>query len=157
MRPVPAFLALSLALAAPAMAQPVTIEDVRAMAFDKGIVRIEEVELDDGVWEVEGIDASGPGNRDEDRGRERSDHQAQARLANPASIASIRAPGGCRDNHLSFAAGEAYINSCRREPDMAINSLRNKPFGPGGGTRRLHHQGAEVSGEKSAEPLISNN
>jgi len=21
---------------------------------------------------------------------------------------------------------------------MAINSLRNKPFGPGGGTRRLH-------------------
>jgi hypothetical protein len=37
----------------------VTIEDVRAMAFDKGIVRIEEVELDDGVWEVEGTDASG--------------------------------------------------------------------------------------------------
>ena len=29
------------------------------MAFDKGIVRVEEVELDDGVWEVEGIDASG--------------------------------------------------------------------------------------------------
>ena len=59
MRTVPAFLALSLALAGPASAQPVTIEDVRAMAFDKGIVRIEEVELDDGVWEVEGIDASG--------------------------------------------------------------------------------------------------
>ena len=59
MPPVPALLALSLALAAPAMAQPVTIGDVRAMAFDKGIVRIEEVELDDGVWEVEGIDASG--------------------------------------------------------------------------------------------------
>ena len=58
MRTVLAFLALSL-LAAPAVAQPVTIEDVRAMAFDKGIVRIEEVELDDGVWEVEGIDASG--------------------------------------------------------------------------------------------------
>jgi uncharacterized membrane protein YkoI len=59
MRTVPAFLALGLALAAPALAQAVTIEDVRAMAFDKGIVRIEEVELDDGVWEVEGIDASG--------------------------------------------------------------------------------------------------
>ena len=29
------------------------------MAFDKGIVRIDEVELDDGVWEVEGTDASG--------------------------------------------------------------------------------------------------
>jgi hypothetical protein len=59
MRTVPAFLVLSLALAAPASAQPVTIEDVRAMAFDKGIVRIDEVELDDGVWEVEGTDASG--------------------------------------------------------------------------------------------------
>ena len=58
MRTVPAFVALSL-LAAPAAAKPVTIEDVRAMAFDKGIVRIEEIELDDGVWEVEGTDASG--------------------------------------------------------------------------------------------------
>ncbi len=59
MRTIPVFLALYLALAVPASAQPLTIEDVRAMAFDKGIVRIEEVELDDGVWEVEGIDASG--------------------------------------------------------------------------------------------------
>ena len=59
MRTIPAFLALSLALAVPASAQPVTIEDVRAVAFDKGIVRIEEIELDDGVWEVEGTDASG--------------------------------------------------------------------------------------------------
>jgi uncharacterized membrane protein YkoI len=59
MRTIPAFLALSLALAAPASAQPVTIEDLRGIAFAKGIVRIEEVELDDGVWEVEGIDASG--------------------------------------------------------------------------------------------------
>ena len=59
MRTVPAFLALSLGLAAPALAQALTIEDVRAMAFDKGIVRIDEVELDDAVWEVEGTDASG--------------------------------------------------------------------------------------------------
>jgi len=59
MRTIPAFLALSLALAAPASAQPVTIEDVRGIAFAKGIVQIEQVELDDGVWEVEGIDASG--------------------------------------------------------------------------------------------------
>ena len=59
MRAIPAFLALSVALALPASAQPVTIEDVRFMAFDKGIVKIEEVELDDGIWEVEGIDASG--------------------------------------------------------------------------------------------------
>jgi uncharacterized membrane protein YkoI len=59
MRTIPAFLALSLALAAPASAQPVTIEDVRGIAFAKGIVKIEQVELDDGIWEVEGIDASG--------------------------------------------------------------------------------------------------
>jgi uncharacterized membrane protein YkoI len=59
MRTIPAFLALSLALTVPASAQPVTIEDVRGIAFAKGIVRIEQVELDDGVWEVEGIDASG--------------------------------------------------------------------------------------------------
>jgi uncharacterized membrane protein YkoI len=59
MRPIPALFALSFALAAPAAAQPVTIEDVRGMAFDKGIVKIEKVELDDGIWEVEGDDASG--------------------------------------------------------------------------------------------------
>ena len=46
MRVVPAFLAMSLALATPAAAEPVTIEEVRGLAFDKGIVKIEEVELD---------------------------------------------------------------------------------------------------------------
>ena len=59
MRTIPALIALSLAAAAPASAQPVTIEDVRGIAFAKGIVQIEQVELDDGVWEVEGVDASG--------------------------------------------------------------------------------------------------
>lgn len=59
MRAIPAFLGLSLALALPAAAGPVSIEDVRAMAFEKGIAKIEEVELDDGVWEVEGYDQSG--------------------------------------------------------------------------------------------------
>ena len=59
MRAIFVFLAMNLALAVPAAAQPVTIEDVRLMAFDKGIVKIEEVELDDGIWEVEGKDASG--------------------------------------------------------------------------------------------------
>ena len=29
------------------------------MAFDKGIATIKEIELDDGVWEVEGSDDSG--------------------------------------------------------------------------------------------------
>lgn len=48
MRFVPAFLAMSLAPADPAAAEPVTIEEVRGLAFDKGIVKIEEVELDDG-------------------------------------------------------------------------------------------------------------
>jgi hypothetical protein len=58
MRIVPV-LAISLALALPAMAQPVSIDDVRAMAFDKGIVKIKEVELDDGIWEVKGFDSTG--------------------------------------------------------------------------------------------------
>jgi hypothetical protein len=31
-------------------------------------------------------------------------------------------------------------------PAMAINGRRNKPFGPGGSTRRLHHQ---ISGQQS--------
>ena len=59
MRFIPAFRAMSFALIAPAAAQPVSIDDVRVMAFNKGIVNIKEVELDDGVWEVEGYDASG--------------------------------------------------------------------------------------------------
>ena len=59
MRFIPAVLALSFALVGPAAAGPVSIEDVRAMALDKGIVKIEEVELDDGLWEVEGYDANG--------------------------------------------------------------------------------------------------
>lgn len=37
------FLAMSLALAVPAAAEPLSIDDVRALAFDKGIVKIEEV------------------------------------------------------------------------------------------------------------------
>ena len=59
MRAILTFLAIIFALAVPAAAQPVTIEDVRFMAFDKGIVKIEEIELDDGIWEVEGEDATG--------------------------------------------------------------------------------------------------
>ena len=59
MRVIPAVLALSLAFTVPAAAGPVNVDDVRAMAFDKGIVKIEEVELDDGTWEVEGYDANG--------------------------------------------------------------------------------------------------
>ena len=59
MRLIPTVLAMSLASAVPAAAEPLSIEDVRALAFEKGIVTIEEVELDDGIWEVEGRDSSG--------------------------------------------------------------------------------------------------
>ncbi len=59
MRAILTFLALSLALAVPAAAGPLSIDDVRAMAFDRGIVKIEEVELDDGIWEVEGYGSDG--------------------------------------------------------------------------------------------------
>jgi hypothetical protein len=50
---------ISLGLAAPALAARLTIDDVRNMAFEKGIVKIEEVELHKGVWKVEGEDAGG--------------------------------------------------------------------------------------------------
>ena len=63
MRLMPVVLALgvSLGLAAPASAAYVDIETVRAMAFDRGIVRLEEIELKrrKGIWEVEGEDAYG--------------------------------------------------------------------------------------------------
>ena len=57
---LPVLFAASLA-ASPATARIVDIETVRAMAFDDGIVDIEEIELHRrrGVWEVEGEDASG--------------------------------------------------------------------------------------------------
>src|SRR5271155_2687930 len=42
---------------------------------------------------------------------------------------------------LFLATFYAYIPSCRRKPAMAINGRRNKPFGPGGSTRRLHQRG----------------
>jgi Peptidase propeptide and YPEB domain len=60
MRLFPILFALSLLIALPAAAQPrVTIDDVRNMAFAKGIVTIKDVDLDDGVWEVVGFDPYG--------------------------------------------------------------------------------------------------
>jgi hypothetical protein len=65
MRLIPALFAMSLGLASlgfavPAAAASVNIDDVRAMAFGKGIVKIDEVRLNHhGVWKVEGEDASG--------------------------------------------------------------------------------------------------
>ena len=52
-------LALSLGLTGPALAARLTIDDVRNMAFEKGIVKIAEVELDAGILEIEGWDAGG--------------------------------------------------------------------------------------------------
>ncbi|MGK2923290.1 MAG: PepSY domain-containing protein [Methyloceanibacter sp.] len=63
MRLMPVVLALgvSLGFAAPASAAYVDIETVRAMAFDRGIVKLDEIELKrrKGIWEVEGEDAYG--------------------------------------------------------------------------------------------------
>ena len=62
MRVLTVVLASTLGLAAlPASAAYVDIETVRAMAFDRGIVRLEEIELHRkrGVWKVEGEDAYG--------------------------------------------------------------------------------------------------
>ncbi|MEE8633255.1 MAG: PepSY domain-containing protein [Methyloceanibacter sp.] len=57
---LPVLFAAGLA-ASPASARIVGIETIRDMAFDKGIVEIEEIELHRrrGVWKVEGEDASG--------------------------------------------------------------------------------------------------
>lgn len=47
----------------PAPAQPgakaITMEEARRIASDNGIVRIEEIKLDDGKWEIEGRDSAG--------------------------------------------------------------------------------------------------
>jgi len=51
-----------------------------------------------------------------------------------------RAPIGPRRPALPSLRPRTYIEWCRRKPAMAINGLRNKPFGPGGSARRLHHQ-----------------
>lgn len=62
MRILTVVLASTLGLAAlPASAANVDIETVRAMAFDRGIVKLEEIELHrrKGVWKVEGEDAYG--------------------------------------------------------------------------------------------------
>ena len=60
MRLIPTLFAMRLSFAVPAAAGPVSIDDVRDLAFAKGIVKIEEVRLNHhGVWKVEGEDAGG--------------------------------------------------------------------------------------------------
>lgn len=60
MRFLPILLVASLLFALPAAARPrVTIDDVRNIAFSRGIVMIKDIDLDDGVWEVVGFDPTG--------------------------------------------------------------------------------------------------
>ena len=40
-------------------AQHLTIDDVRNMALARGVATIKEIELDHGIWEVQGRDARG--------------------------------------------------------------------------------------------------
>jgi uncharacterized membrane protein YkoI len=48
---------------APAPVRPdrpaISMDEARRIANDNGMVRIEEIELDDGRWEIEGRDAAG--------------------------------------------------------------------------------------------------
>ncbi len=48
---------------APAPASPgapaISIDEARRIATENGVVRIEEISLDDGKWEIEGRDAAG--------------------------------------------------------------------------------------------------
>jgi hypothetical protein len=115
MRLTPVVLGVVLVIAAtPAFARFVDIEEVRAMAFNRGIVKLEEIELKrkKGIWKVEGEDA---------RGREIE----MKGLLNYQSF---------------FCLPRGLYRVCWLRSAMAINGRRNKPFGPGGGTRRLHHQ-----------------
>src|SRR5690606_7668831 len=47
----------------PAPIQPaapaISIEEARRIATENGVVRIEEIKLDDGKWEIEGRDSAG--------------------------------------------------------------------------------------------------
>jgi hypothetical protein len=55
----------------------------------------------------------------------------------PHETAALRVCGK-REKRPFFRRPDALIFRCRRKPAMAINVRRNKPFGPGGSTRRLH-------------------
>ncbi len=53
---------LCLGLAAPVAAEeflPLTMGDARDIAHDAGVAEIDEIELDDGIWEIEGRDRKG--------------------------------------------------------------------------------------------------
>jgi len=53
---------------------------------------------------------------------------------------------GYRAKPLFFETFAPYIGGAG-SPAMEINGRRNKPFGPGGGTRRLHQSSLNTLGE----------
>ena len=64
----PALAFAALLAAAPALAQApaptaplpeISLEQARRIAMENGVLRIEEIKLDDGVWEIEGRDNAG--------------------------------------------------------------------------------------------------
>jgi len=62
----------------------------------------------------------------------------------PAQGCGSRRPTSRRSTGRAPALSPRRISDyirCAGLPAMAINGRRNKPFGPGGGTRRLHHWG----------------
>ena len=85
------------------------------MAFARGIVQIKEVELDDGIWEVEGLDAGGPKIEDESRREKRrasSSSSATIRRSAPCFRPANRIYSPlavCGAINLFFAAMAAYI------------------------------------------------
>ena len=73
----------------------------------------------------------------------RARHQGTARLSGASAETRVA--------HPFIRLRPRLYYECRIRPAMAINGRRNKPFGPGGGTRRLHQiQGSALA----AEPLM---
>ena len=76
-------------------------------------------------------------------------HRRSAGIAATQRCARPREPPCQGASHALFSSTfRAYISGCRRKPAMAINGRRNKPFGPGGSTRRLHQLRGSLAGDR---------
>ena len=73
------------------------------MAFAKGIVKIKEIELDDGIWEVEGKDATG-------HEIEMEVDAAAAPSSSSSATTSAATPSFSRYHLKRFAGGYRSIN-----------------------------------------------
>ena len=92
--------------------------------------------------------------------REKRHHrQAQApRLGDPRPASGRRIATrrwGYRNHQSFFCRHGGLYTDCRRKPTTAINGLRNKPLGPGGGTRRLHQGSVSDVGKRASERSTS--